>query len=129
MNPGLNPRAEWRKHLKRFRLWVATGYITKDLSGALCCIRRSAAERRARGYQSARRDIDVERAANAKATAVEDVRVQHGRRHVLVAPLLLHGADVVAGLEQVRGKRVTEGVAPDAMGELGSLTGLGHRTL
>jgi len=34
--------------------------------------------------------------------------VDHRRLHIAVAEQLLHGADVVAGLQQVRGK----GVAP-----------------
>src|SRR5437016_3584026 len=38
----------------------------------------------------------VERAAHAGHALLHDVRVDHGRGHVLVAQKLLHGADVVA---------------------------------
>ena len=41
----------------------------------------------------------VERAADAAATAVEDVGVDHGGLDVFVAEELLYGADIVAALE------------------------------
>ena len=53
----------------------------------------------------------VERAAHAHGTTVEDVGVNHGGADVAVAEELLDRADVVAGLEQVRGEAVAEGVA------------------
>src|SRR5687768_8920028 len=53
----------------------------------------------------------VGRALHAPGTAIEDVRVEHRRAHVSVSEELLHGADVVAVLEEVGRKGVTEGVA------------------
>jgi hypothetical protein len=42
--------------------------------------------------------LSIEWADNPAPAAVEDVRVDHGRAHVLVSEQLLHGADVVARL-------------------------------
>ena len=44
------------------------------------------------------------------AAAVENVSVDLGRGDVLVAEQLLHGADVMAGLEEMRGERVAQRV-------------------
>ena len=45
-----------------------------------------------------------------------DMGVDHGRFEVLVAQQFLHRADVVAGLEQVRGEGMAEGVRRDPLG-------------
>jgi hypothetical protein len=47
----------------------------------------------------------IQRAADAAAAAIQDVRVDHGRPDVAMAEQFLDGADVVAVFEQVRGKR------------------------
>ena len=54
---------------------------------------------------------------DAEGAAVEDVGVDHGGGDVAVAEELLDGADVVAGLEQVGGEGVAQGVAADSLGE------------
>ncbi len=46
----------------------------------------------------------VQWAADAAGAVAEDVGVNHGRGDVAVTEELLDGADVVAALEQVRGK-------------------------
>jgi len=51
---------------------------------------------------------------------MEDVRIDHRRRDVAVAEELLHGADVVAPLEEVRRERVAEGVAGTRLSILAS---------
>ena len=61
----------------------------------------------------------VEGAADALATLVQHVRVDHRRTHVVVAKQLLHGADVVARLQQVRRETVPETVAGRALGKFG----------
>jgi len=43
----------------------------------------------------------VEWTQDAAASAVEDMGVDHRRRDILVPQQLLHGPDVVAGLQQV----------------------------
>jgi hypothetical protein len=48
----------------------------------------------------------VERAPDAVAALIEDVRVNHRGGHVYVAEQFLDGPDVVAGLQQVRRERV-----------------------
>jgi len=48
----------------------------------------------------------IERASHGAATELENVRVDHGGAHVAVAEQFLHGADVVAGLQQMRGERM-----------------------
>lgn len=53
---------------------------------------------------------DIQRAAHAKAGSVEDMSVNHCRAHVLVAEKLLHRADVVAVLQQVRCEAVAQRV-------------------
>jgi hypothetical protein len=56
-------------------------------------------------------------ATNAPPTSVQNVRVNHGRANVAMAQPFLHGANVVAVGEQVRGKGMPEGVAGDPFGE------------
>ena len=62
----------------------------------------------------------VERAAHAQPAPVEDVGVDHRGGHFAVAEQLLHGADVVAGLEQVRREAVAQGVAGHPLDEAGA---------
>jgi hypothetical protein len=66
---------------------------------------------------------------DAEGAAVEDVGVDHGGGDVAVAEELLDGADVVASLEEVGGKGVAEGVAANALGELGGDGGLANGAL
>ena len=43
--------------------------------------------------------VVIIRAADQRAAAVEDARLDHRRAHVVVPEQLLHRADVVAGLQ------------------------------
>ena len=54
----------------------------------------------------------VGRGSDGARTAIQDVRVDHGRRHVTMTEQLLDGLDVVPVLQQVGGERVAEDVAP-----------------
>jgi hypothetical protein len=46
----------------------------------------------------------VERAAHAEPAAIQDVRVDHGGAHAVVAEQFLDRADVVAAAEQMGGE-------------------------
>ena len=46
----------------------------------------------------------------AHRTLSQDMRVNHGGFHIGVSQQFLHGADVVAGLEQMRRKAMPKGV-------------------
>ena len=59
--------------------------------------------------------ISVERAADAATGFVQDVCVDHRGGDILMAEQLPDGANVVAGLEQVRREAVSEGVAAGAL--------------
>ena len=50
-----------------------------------------------------RDDATVRRAATASTASIQDMRVDHGRANVLVAQEFLHGADVVAIGQKMRG--------------------------
>jgi len=52
----------------------------------------------------------VHRAPDTSWPAVEHMRVNHGRLHVLVTKQLLHGADVIAILQRIARKRVPKSV-------------------
>ena len=66
---------------------------------------------------------------DAGRAPVENMGIDHRRAHVLVAKKLLDGADVVALLQQVGGKRVTEGMARRRLGDPGGTDGILHRSL
>ncbi len=65
----------------------------------------------------ARPEQPVRRTPHGGRAAVEDMRVDHRRRHIGVSEQVLHGADVVAVFEQVGGEAVSEGVAGGAFAE------------
>ena len=67
----------------------------------------------------------VEWTAYAAGTVLEEVGVDHGRGHVAVAGELLHGANVVAALQQVAAKEWRKRVCPDQLRELHCV----HRSL
>lgn len=54
---------------------------------------------------------EVHRAANAECAAIQNVRVDHGGSDVAVTEQLLHGPDVVAGFEELRGERMAKRMA------------------
>ena len=47
------------------------------------------------------------------------MRVDHGGLHVLVPEQFLHGPNIVAGFQQLRGERVPERMAGDVFGDPG----------
>jgi len=57
------------------------------------------------------------RAPHPFATPVQDVGIDHRGPHILVPEKLLDSADVIPGLEQMRGKRVPQRVAGRSLGE------------
>ena len=52
----------------------------------------------------------IQRAANPARVNVQDVRVNHRRRHIAMPEKLLHCSNVVPSLQQMRGKRMPERV-------------------
>jgi hypothetical protein len=56
----------------------------------------------------------VERAAHAGHALLADVRVDHRRVHVGMAKQLLHGANVIAQLQEMRGEAMPQGMTADA---------------
>jgi hypothetical protein len=71
----------------------------------------------------------VGRAPDAEPTSVEKVGVDHRRADIRVAEQLLNGSNVIAVLEQVGRKRMTEGVAADSLRDPGEPDGCGHGAL
>jgi hypothetical protein len=71
----------------------------------------------------------IQRTEHAPPTSVEHVRVHLRGGHVLVPEQFLHRADVVAGLEQVRGERMPQRVAARRLGDAGRAHGPRHRAL
>ena len=82
-----------------------------------------------RGFRAVRLGHPVQRAAHAARTAVEDVGVDHRGGHVLVVQLLLHRPDAIAGLDEVRGKRMSQRVAGRGLVETTAPHRPLHRTL
>src|SRR3954471_11525386 len=72
---------------------------------------------------------DIERACYAQAGFLEDVGVDLGGGDVGVAEEFLDGADVVAGLEEMGGEGMAEGVATDWFGNLAELDGVADGAL
>ena len=60
-------------------------------------------------------------APNAEPTTIQHVSVDHRRSHVRMPQKLLHRANVVTGLEQLRRECVPEGVACHALRQSRSL--------
>ncbi len=69
-------------------------------------------------------DYYVEGADDAAPAFVEDVGVDHGGGHVAVAEQFLHGADVIAGFEQVGGEAVAQRVRVRRLVDPGAPRGL-----
>src|SRR5213594_819331 len=67
--------------------------------------------------------LPVEGAADATATAIEDMGVDHGGGHVAVTEQLLDGSDVVAALQKVGRERMAQGVAARGLGDAGLADG------
>ena len=58
----------------------------------------------------------IERAQDSSAAAIEHVRIDHSRAHVLVPQQLLHRANVITILQQVGRERVTQYVRAHWLG-------------
>src|SRR6266545_3524099 len=71
----------------------------------------------------------VGRALDASAAAVQNMGVDHGGGHVLVAQKLLDGADVVALTDQLSGKGMAQTVGRCRLGDTGAPHCLRHRLL
>lgn len=61
----------------------------------------------------------IRRAAHPHGASIEHMGVDHGGAHVLVPQELLDGADVLPSLQQMGGKRVSEGMAAGLLGDSG----------
>ena len=72
--------------------------------------------------------IEIRRAANATATTVQNMGVDHCRSNILVPKEFLHGSYVVTRLDQMRGERMTERVSCDAFRDI-ALAGCGANCL
>jgi hypothetical protein len=53
----------------------------------------------------------VEWAAHGFRTTIQDMGIDHGGLHVLMPEQFLHGPNIVAGFQQMRGKRVAERIS------------------
>src|SRR6266700_2402909 len=71
----------------------------------------------------------VQRAHHASPTLVQHVRVDHRRRDVRMPEQLLHGADVVAIVQQMGGKGMAQRVAGHALVDTGGPRRFLHRAL
>src|SRR5712671_942540 len=67
--------------------------------------------------------------AHAQASAIQYVRVNHGSRDVAMAEQLLHGANIVARLQQVGRKRVAERMTAGGLRNARGSHGLLERAL
>ena len=71
----------------------------------------------------------VKRAADAEPRSIADMGVNHCRGDVFVSEQFLHRTDVVATLQQVRGKTMPECVAAGGLGNPGGANGVFHGVL
>jgi len=62
--------------------------------------------------------------ADAPASAVQHMGVNHRGLHVAVPQQFLHGPDVVAIRQEMRGERVAKSVAGDSLGQSRGMSGL-----
>ena len=118
-------RAGRRLSLGVARAWSAAGAGAQDLRGsgrrpswgldATCGPCRTAARRS---------EDRVQRAAHAPASAVQDVRVDHGSTDVGVPQELLDRSDIRAAFEKGGGERMPHRVARHALGNPGGEGGL-----
>src|SRR5262245_65259749 len=53
----------------------------------------------------------LEWAAHGFRTTIQDVGIDHGGLHILVPEQFLHGPNIVAGFQQLRGEAVPEGIS------------------
>src|SRR5262252_10895399 len=59
----------------------------------------------------------VEWVAHGFRTTIQDMGIDHGSLHVLMPEQFLHGPNIVAGFQQLRGERVPKGMAGDVFGD------------
>ena len=71
----------------------------------------------------------IQRAEHAAPSLVEHMRVNHGGAHIRMAEHLLHRANVLASLQQMRGKRVAQHMRTHRLGDLRRPRSLPNRPL
>jgi hypothetical protein len=59
----------------------------------------------------------IQGTAHRQPDAIQHVRLDHRRVHILVTQQFLHRPDIVALLEQMRREAVAQGMTTDALGE------------
>ena len=59
-------------------------------------------------------ELVVDGAADGDAALVEDVGIDHGGAHILVAEQFLYGTNIIAGFEKMGSKTMPQGVGCDA---------------
>src|SRR5438034_11742707 len=72
---------------------------------------------------------EIGRAPHPHSRPVQHVRVDHRRAHVAVTEQLLYRADVMPGLEQMRGEAVPPPLTARALGDAARTAPRGRRTL
>ena len=73
--------------------------------------------------------ISIEWTPYRQPAAIENMSVNHGRLHIFVPEEFLDGPDVIALLQQMRGKTVSEGMTTDAFVEPHRAPCLAHSLL
>src|SRR6185312_13292372 len=81
---------------------------------------------RARGDPLLRRHSAIQRAQHAVSAPIEYVRVDLGGCNILVAQQLLHGADVISRLQQMRGERMAQRMRAHRLDDARTATGAFH---
>ena len=71
----------------------------------------------------------IQRAFDCQAATLEHVGIDHGGAYIFVTEELLHGADVVAALEQMGGEGMAECMGTDRLGNTCPLCSLAYRPL
>ena len=89
--------------------WIFIQYRTAARSHRGACLPREATRLSGQQQQQQQQQLElIEGAANTAPAPVHDMGVDHRRGHIAVAEQFLHRADVVARLQQVRGKGVAQ---------------------
>ena len=71
----------------------------------------------------------IQRAQNTPPALVEYMGVNHGRAHIGMAQQLLHRANVITRLQQMRGKRMAQHMGRDGLIDIGQPSRLPHGAL
>src|SRR5712671_149913 len=95
--------------------------LASQWQGVLACFPLSA---HCDTYRSVR--LLVEWAANGFRATIQDMGIDHGGLHVLMPEQFLHGPNIVSGFQQMRRKRVAEGMTGDVFVDSGQACGGAH---